>query len=229
MILIVDDDRVFSDLVSGYLCEQGYRTVVAASRGQALTAVDQSVPAVALVDLGLPDGDGLALASDLSALPDVGVIIVSGRDDPIDRVAGIESGADDYVSKPPNLRELLARVRAVDRRVRGARDRAAPAGETTLTFGDFILDTTLRQVRDEEGQIIRLTTAEYDLLDALTRNLNQAISRDQLTEHVFGRRWNPEDRGVDRLVASLRHKLNDNVDEPHILITVRGKGYQLAG
>lgn len=235
-ILIVEDDSVFTDMLATYLRAEGYSVATADCRAAALEHLERHRPDVALIDLGLPDGDGLALASDLGAQSDIGVMIVSGRNDPIDRVVGIEAGADDYISKPPNLRELLARIRAVQRRVAAVRDSAAvavgdnrAASHASLTFGAFTLDTTVRQIRTVEGDVIHLTTAEYDLLDTLTRRINQAISRDELTQAVFGRTWTPDDRGVDRLVASLRTKLNDNATDPHILITVRGKGYQLAG
>jgi two-component system, OmpR family, response regulator len=226
-VLVVDDDPEICNLLAEYLSTHGYE-VALADCGEAMRAeVERAVPAVVLLDIGLPDEDGLTLARFLRERYDCGIIMVSAADEVVDRVVGLEVGADDYIAKPFDLRELRARLKSVLRRVeaRGEKDKAAPAGDTRVAVGKCRLDLRSHQLCDGSGRDVALTAMEFDLLKALVEHPNQVLSRDQLLTLTRNRDWEPFDRSVDILIARLRRKLEDDPERPSAIRTVRGAGY----
>ena len=242
-IALLDDEPDITALLGTYLRSHGYR-VSELHRGADLTALLASdPPALVLLDLGLPGEDGLAIARRLrerDATAPLGLIIVSGRGDAVDRVVGLEIGADDYITKPFDLRELLARVKAVLRRTEGGASASAgpvaapgPGPSSSLAlpachrFAGFMLDAAARRVLGPDGNEIALTSGEFDLLAVFVRHPGRVLSRDFLLEHTRGRQAEPFDRAVDVLVGRLRKKLGDDLQQPQLLKSVRSAGYLL--
>lgn len=238
-IALLDDEPDITALLGTYLRSHGYR-VSELHRGADLMALLASdPPALVLLDLGLPGEDGLAIARRLrerDATAPLGLIIVSGRGDAVDRVVGLEIGADDYITKPFDLRELLARVKAVLRRTEGGASASAgttaapspsPAPPDCHCFAGFMLDTAARRVLAPDGNEIALTSGEFDLLVVFVRHPGRVLSRDFLLEHTRGRQAEPFDRAVDVLVGRLRKKLGDDLQQPQLLKSVRSAGYLL--
>jgi two-component system, OmpR family, response regulator len=240
-ILIVEDDPTLVDIFTQTLAQAGYATRAARDGKEMRQILDSTSIDLVLVDIGLPGEDGLVLTRFLREHTQVGVIIVTGRTDPVDRVVGIEIGADDYINKPVFPRELVARVRAVLRRINPpvangtshpAEPAATPSGEHTdagvVRFERFVFDRPRRKLRRNDGTVVRLTTGEFDLLAALISRPGEPLSRSQLMELVHGRDWNPDDRAIDQHVANLRRKLEINPNEPEIIVSIRGVGYAFA-
>ncbi|WP_064746919.1 response regulator [Lysobacter antibioticus] len=225
-LLLVDDDPDIASLLSRYLQANGFRTVSAASAAQARASLDDSVDLV-LLDLGLPDEDGLSLLRHLQGAWRGPVIVVSGRGEAVERVVGLELGADDYVAKPFDLRELLARIRSVLRRAAPA-PAPAPAAGHCLEFGGFRLDLPARRLSDAAGQEVALTTGEFELLRALAERPREVLSRDQLMNRVHGRDAGPFDRAIDVGIGRLRRKIETDPAAPQLIKSVRGAGYVLA-
>jgi DNA-binding response OmpR family regulator len=176
---------------------------------------------LAIVDLTLPDEDGLSLTRFLRERGDIGIIILTGRGQPVERAIGLELGADDYVAKPFLLRELLARIRSVLRRA-GSRPGAAPS---TIRFAGWHLDLARRTLTSAANQEVHLTDAEFALLAAFVAHPNQVLGRDRLLEIVAARRWNPYDRTVDQHISRLRRKIEADSRQPQLIKSVRGRGY----
>lgn len=228
-ILSVDDDPRISRLIGRYLGNEGYK-VYSATSGEEMRQVlaEQEVNLV-LLDVRLPDDDGFSLVKELRALPDLAIIMVTGRADPFDKVLGLELGADDYVTKPFNERELLARVRTVLRRTSQQKPLPGGALSRTLTcFAGWQLDLPAQELTSPEGARVELTTREFQLLAALVEHAPRVLSRDSILEMLVGRDWTPVDRSIDVLIGKLRKKLGDDAPHPHIIKTVRGIGYKLA-
>ena len=224
-VLVVDDDPEICNLLAEYLSTHGYE-VALADCGKAMRAeLERAVPAVVLLDLGLPDEDGLTLARFLRERYTCGIIMVTAADAVVDRVVGLEVGADDYVAKPFDLRELLARLRSVLRRVEAREARSSPSGDPRVPVGKCRLDLRSHQLADGRGREIPLTAMEFDLLKALVAHPNQVLSRDQLLTLTRNREWEPFDRSVDILIARLRRKVEDDPERPSAIRTVRGAGY----
>ena len=177
-----------------------------------------------LLDQRLPDADGLVLARELRAASDVGIIIVTGFGQPVDRIVGLEVGADDYVSKPIDLRELLARIRSVLRR-RGARPAEV---QEDLQFNGWTLDTASRTLSAPSGQPVTLTSGEFDLLRVLASHPNRVLSRDELMNALHHRDAGPYDRAIDVQVGRLRRKIEADPSQPELIKSVRGAGYLFA-
>jgi two-component system torCAD operon response regulator TorR len=238
-ILLIEDDEGVREMVADYLDAYEFEVTSVSTRAEAEDHLTKNAFDLVIVDVGLPDGDGISIARQLSQSGDLGIIILSGRTDLVDRVVGIEAGADDYVTKPVEPRELLARLRAVQRRRGTARAAhsaqasaaaAASSGQAELVrFGEYTLNPVRRTVTDQQGRPVRLTSAEQELLLALAAQINSPVHREALYQRVFDRAWRPDDRAIDRLVTTLRRKLGDNRDFPQIIMTIRGRGYQLAG
>jgi DNA-binding response OmpR family regulator len=219
LVLVVDDEPAIAELVRGYLERDGLRAVVAADGPAALAAVAAHRPAVVLLDVGLPGLDGTAVCRRLREAGDwTPVLFVTARDDEVDRVLGLELGADDYVTKPFSPRELVARVRAVLRRGRPT----LPADADRLAAGGLELDLAGRRAR-AGGRPVELTTTEFDLLAHLLRRPGRVVPREELLSHVWGYPVGTPTRTVDVHVAQVRAKLGDTVR----LRTVRGVGYAL--
>ena len=220
-ILVVDDDTEICSLLAEYLSSHGY-DVACADSGEAMrAAIARAAPALVLLDIGLPGEDGLSLARHLRERLDCGIVMITGAHAVVDRVVGLEVGADDYIAKPFDLREVLARVRSVLRRV-APRDSAPP--QARVPVGKCMLDLRSHQLSDG-GQEVSLTAMEFDLLKALVEHPNQVLSRDQLLSLTRNRDWEPFDRSVDILIARLRRKLEEDPERPSAIRTVRGTGY----
>jgi two-component system, OmpR family, response regulator len=231
-IAILDDEADITVLLANYLASQGYR-VTQLHTGVALMALMPiDPPALVLLDLGLPGEDGFSIARQLREHWHCGLIIVTGRGDAVDKVVGLEVGADDYVTKPFDLRELLARIKAVLRRVAPAEPVTATAeaapSRGTLRFAGWELDTTARRLVSPDGQDVVLTAGEFDLLCALARHPGRVLSRDFLLEQTRGRGAAPFDRTIDVQVGRLRRKLEVDAQAPQIIKSVRSAGYVLA-
>jgi len=227
-VLVVDDDRQIGELLGQFLGGQGFR-VTAVEDGTAMRRVlaEQTVDAVVL-DLMLPGEDGLSLLRVLRAAGGLPVILLTALGSEPDRVAGLELGADDYLAKPFSPRELLARLRAVLRRVGGGAPPPADEGRDGLEFAGWLLDPGRRLLRSADGVLVDLTSGEFDLLLAFLLHPQQVLSRDQLLDLARGRIAGPEDRTIDVQVGRLRRKLELNPKVPDLIKTVRGGGYVLA-
>ena len=220
-ILVVEDDESIGQTVSTSLQSHGYLVQWCMDGASATTAVEATVPDLVLLDAGLPDIDGFEVCRRVRATSAMPVLFLSARDGEIDRIIGLELGADDYVTKPFSPRELVARVKAILRR--GAVTGEVSAAATLLRVGDdFEVDLNRREVR-RRGEIVALATREFDLLAFLTRNQGLALSRQQLLDGVWGADWYGDDRTVDVHVRQLRKKLTDDLP----LATVWGIGYRL--
>lgn len=225
-ILVVDDDADIRLLLGDYLRREGYE-VAAVEDGTTMDAwLEDNEPDLLILDLMLPGEDGLALARRLRKRSQVPIVMISARGDDVDRIVGLEVGADDYLSKPFNPRELLARIRAVLRR-QGQPAAPAPAqpdADDVLSFADYRLDTARRELT-RDGQPIPLTSGELDLLQILARNPNRVLDRDRLLDLLKGYERSPFDRSIDVQVARLRAKIEPDTKRPRFIRTVWGKGY----
>jgi two-component system OmpR family response regulator len=224
-ILIVDDQQEICDVVQEYLTGEGYRVSTAHDGTGMRRVMSQSQIDLVILDLMLPGEDGLTLARLLRSESGIGIIILTGRGETVDRIIGLEMGADDYLPKPFHLRELLARVKAVLRR---AQDRTGDSPHPTRSLAHIAgwnLDLSSRELLSPNGEEVRLTTGEFDLLAAFVNNANQVLSRDRLLDLARNREAGPFDRTIDVQVGRLRRKLEDDPQNPSMIKTVRGSGY----
>lgn len=228
-IVVVDDNPVICGLIDRYLTREGYR-VSTAGGGEAMRDVLATDPAdLIILDLSMPEEHGFSILTELRKQSDVGVIILTGSESDIDQVVGLELGADDYVSKPADLRQLLARVRSLLRRTKAASGAdTASAGGDVVTFDGWRLDPTARQLISPDGVEVRLTTAEFDLLAAFAGSANRVLNRDQLLDMTQNRDWSPYDRSIDNSISRLRQKIEADPKNPKLIKTVRGVGYVFA-
>jgi DNA-binding response OmpR family regulator len=215
-IVVVDDEPNIADLVDLYLAREGFRVLKTDTGEAGLQAVKQHRPRLVVLDVGLPDVDGLEVCKRLRATSQIPVIFLTARDSEVDRVLGLELGGDDYLTKPFSPAELVARVKAVLRRVDGG-----PAPEVTQA-GDVAIDAGRREVR-VAGEPVEFTTKEFDLLRYLAERPGLALSRQQILDGVWGYDWYGDARTVDVHIAQVRKKLGDTVE----ITTVRGVGYRL--
>jgi DNA-binding response OmpR family regulator len=223
-IVVVDDEPDVRESLAEYLALQGFH-VTEADGAPALRRIVAGTEPVDLVllDLRMPGEDGLSLARWLREHAKAGVIMITGSSDTVDRIAGLEVGADDYIAKPFDLREVLARVRSVIRRV--AAMPAEPAKVEEVRFGRFILDLAANRLATDSGETVVLTSMEFDLLKAFATHPNRVLSRDQLLDLAHGRSSEPFDRSIDIRITRLRRKIEADPDTPQIIKTVRGAGY----
>jgi two-component system, OmpR family, response regulator len=226
-IAVLDDEPDITQLIARYLGAQGFRVSQLHRGGELLRLMHDDAPALVLLDLGLPGEDGFAIARQLREHHRCGLVIVSGRGDAVDKVVGLEVGADDYVTKPFDLRELLARIRAVLRRVEPAQPvaAAAPCG---FRFAGFTLDAGARCVTDRADGELELTGGEFDLLVTFCKHAGRVLSRDFLLDATRGREAGPFDRTIDVQVGRLRRKLEAQAEGTALIKSVRGAGYLLA-
>jgi two-component system, OmpR family, response regulator len=232
-ILVVDDDRRLCSFLVRFLSREGY-AIVPAHDGQAMRrAVADAVFDLVILDLALPQGeDGMTLARRLRAQYDTPLIVLSGKDTTIDKVVCLELGADDYVTKPFEPRELLARIRTVLRRATG---RAEPVGSSptfrsanVLTFRGWRLDLDRRELFSPDEQAVALTSREFELLAALACRPGRVLSREQILDIVANRHWTPYDRSIDVLIGKIRRKLRDHAPATRLIKTIRGVGYMFS-
>ncbi len=223
-ILIVDDDAGIRELLADYLGQQGYAVATAGDGREMARHLQEQLPALVVMDLMLPGEDGLALTRQLKAAHGLPVIMLSARGEDVDRIVGLEVGADDYLPKPFNPRELLARIRAVLRRGEAQADKAPPE---QAGFGPFRLDLAAQRLT-RDGQEIPLTQAEFSLLKIFVEHPNRALSRDQIMDWLKGFERDPFDRSIDVRVTRLRKKIEDDPANPAYIRTVWGQGYLFA-
>lgn len=234
-ILIVDDDREIRTLLASYLEKQGARCTLASNGREMREALQENRIDLIVLDLMLPGEDGLTLCRNLRGMAgreaNIPILMLTARGDDMDRILGLEMGADDYVSKPFIPRELYARIRAILRRTRSLPPSmgadALPAAKM-LRFDHWLLDTTARHLVDEAGAIVALSGAEYRMLAVFLAHPHRILNRDQLMELTQGREVDVFDRSIDLLVSRVRTRLGDNAREPRIIKTVRSEGYILA-
>jgi two-component system, OmpR family, response regulator len=224
-ILIVDDQQEICDVVQEYLTGEGYRVSTAHDGAGMRRVLSQSPADLVILDLMLPGEDGLTLARALRGESGIGIIILTGRGETVDRIIGLEMGADDYLPKPFHLRELLARVKSVLRRVHSRTGDSPQPTRSRARFAGWTLDLSSRELLSPAGQEVRLTTGEFDLLAAFVNNANQVLSRERLLDLARNREAGPFDRTIDVQVGRLRRKLEDDPQNPTLIKTVRGSGY----
>lgn len=217
-IVVIEDDAHIADLVDLYLRKDGFRVLLARDGDEGLALIAREPPIFVILDVGLPGGrNGFDICREIRAKDDIPVLFLTARDDEVDRVLGLELGADDYLVKPFSPRELVARVRAILRRTEHA-----PRQPENVSLGDLEVDLRRREVL-QAGTVVALTTREFDLLGFMVQNLGLALTRQQLLDAVWGAGWYGDERTVDVHVAQLRKKLGDAL----LLATVWGVGYRL--
>ena len=224
-ILVVDDDREIRDLLGRFLAKHGYRVEEAADGRAMQKALSDWRIDLIVLDLMLPGEDGLSLCRQLRASSNIPVIMLTAMGEDIDRIVGLEIGADDYVAKPFNPRELLARIKAVLRRARELPAASDSPGEATLRFAGWRLDTAARTVTAPDGTAVELTAGEFELLVALTEHARRVLSREQLLDLTRGSDAAPFDRSIDVQVSRLRRKIEVDPAKPDLIKTLRNGGY----
>ena len=227
-LLIVDDDKELCSLLSKFLSRHGYRVSVAHNGSEMASILEASRVNLVILDLMLPGEDGLVLCRRLRATSTLPIIMLTAISDETDRIIGLEMGADDYLAKVPNPRELLARVRAVLRRAGPPEARASADQKRILEFAGWRLDVTHRQLFSAKNALVPLRAGEFDLLLALAERPQRVLSRDQLLDLSRGRSANVFDRSIDVQISRLRRKIEPDPKEPTLIKTVRSGGYILA-
>lgn len=234
-ILVVDDHREIRDALAKYLAKQGYRITVAESAAVARRALEAAAIDLAVIDIMMPGEDGLSLTRDLRSKGDLPVILLTAVAEETDRIVGLELGADDYVTKPFNPRELLARIKAVLRRAQSlppqrpvAGSEAGQGGSERLRFAEWILDFDRRELLRSDGTAVPLSTGEFLLLGVFLRHPRRVLSRDQLLDLTRGRTAQPFDRAVDNQISRLRRKIEADPKRPKLIVTHWGGGYAFA-
>lgn len=224
-ILVVDDDTVICNILNRYLGAAGYRVKTASNGEEMYQRIKVQNPDLVILDLKMPGKHGLELARELRRNSDVGIIILTGSEESVDKIVGLELGADDYIPKPFDERELLARVRSVLRRVMQT---ATPdsSEKSVARFSDWTLDLAAHELRSPAGKEVRLTSYEFQILETLVRKANRVLSRESIMENLTGRDWIPSDRSVDVLIGKLRKKIEDDPHKPGLIKTIRGAGYK---
>ncbi len=226
-ILVVDDDELTRQVLSSYFENEGYDVLCAATAEEAENLLTHGTVDLILLDIRMPGKDGLTLTRELRAKSETGIILVTGSQDEVDRLIGLECGADEYVTKPFNPREILARAKNLIRRVRLCQQAklADNSNNNLKAFDRWKLNPARRQLIDEQQTIVQLTEGEFQLLKSLMDHAGHIMSRDQILDQIRNREWVPTDRTVDVLIGRLRRKLGDNSAEPRLILTVHGVGY----
>lgn len=226
-IAVVDDHRDIRDLVGKYLSQHGYRISLAESGAALRRLLEKSAPDLVVLDVMMPGEDGLAICRQLRSTTDLPIILLTAMTEETDRIVGLEVGADDYVGKPFNPRELLARIKAVLRRVNSLPPRKGEIGAKLVRFDRWTLDTGRRELTGADGVALPLSTAEYRLLAAFLDHPGVVLSREQLLDLTVGRNADPFDRSIDNQVSRLRKKIEADPKSPALIKTHWGGGYSL--
>lgn len=225
-ILVVDDDPRILRLVGHYLQREGYSVRMATCAREAREQLSRLPPDLIILDIGLPGEDGFTFAREIRSQSTIPIIMLTGRSETVDKVVGLELGADDYLTKPFEERELLARIRSLLRRCRVPRP--SSSGTSGIArFGGWRLDLTRQELYSPTGENVYLTSHEFRLLEAFVLHPNRVLSRDALMDRIAGRDWNPLDRSIDVLIAKLRKKIESNPAQPTLIKAIRGEGYKL--
>ena len=229
-ILVVDDDAEVRTLLRRCFELEGYEVAEAKDGAEMRARMQAHSTNLITLDLKLGGEDGLALAREIRATDNVPIVMITGKDDPIDRIVGLELGADDYIVKPFHLREVLARVRAVLRRYdHASHHRTKSSGglvdQQVFAFDRFRLHPSRREVLGADGAVLELTTAEFNMLQMFVERPSRVLSRDNIMDLLKGHDWSPLDRSIDALVGRLRKKIEADSDHPRLIKTVRGVGY----
>ena len=227
-VLVVDDDAEIRNLLREYLEKNGYRVTTVADGKGMWAALEPGRVHIVVLDLMLPGEDGLTLCRNLRARSAVPVIMLTARGEETDRIVGLEMGADDYLAKPFNPRELLARIKSVLRRSRALPDNLQPETASTIRFAGWALDLAARNLVSPAGVVVALSGTEFRLLSIFLAHPNRVLNRDQLIDLMLSRDASPFDRSIDVQVSRLRHRLGEDAKEPAIIKTVRGEGYVLS-
>lgn len=235
-VLVVDDEPRIRTMLRRYLVEEGFKVSDAADGAAMRSALERETIHIVLLDLMMPGEDGLSLARHIRQRSEIPIIMLTGKGDLIDRVVGLEAGADDYIVKPFELREILARIRTVMRRVSPRTASEVPVSSTAaevavgkiFMFDGWRLDLIRRELLRPTGDVVPLTAGEFELLRVFVHHPNRVLSRDQLMDLVKGREWAAYDRAVDTQVVRLRRKIEPDPSSPTLIKTVRGAGYIFA-
>ena len=226
-IIICDDERDLREMLQEYLEKRGFGVRLAGNADELETRIEEATPDLILLDINLPGRDGLTMLRTLRADSDIAVVMLTASGETIDRIVGLEMGADDYLGKPVDLRELEARIKAVLRRRTATAAPAKPAsvaGER-VAFGDFILDLDGAKLFSADEEEVPITAMEFSLLKLFAENRGRVLNRDQILEKAHDRSWDPYDRSIDIRISRLRRKIEKNPQKPEIIRTARGIGY----
>ena len=226
LIYVCDDELDLREMVSEYMCERGFSAKAYEGGAALLDAIGRTPPALAILDVNMPGMDGISVLREVRARHDIPVIMLTAAAETVDRIVGLEMGADDYIGKPVDLRELEARVKTVLRRT--VSQNAATASQDNkgrVAFGPHQLDLDQARLFGEDGNEIAITAMEFQLMKTFQANRNRILNRDQLLEQAHDRGWEPFDRSIDLRISRLRHKIERNPQKPEIIRTVRGLGY----
>ena len=222
-ILIVEDEPITREQLVSYFEEEGFRVSSTGSGNEVQNIIDNTDVILVLLDIKLPGKDGLTLTREIRINSDVGIILVTSKQEQIDRLLGLESGADDYVTKPFDPRELLSRSRNLIRRVQ--LQQSQRKRNHIRNFGEWVLDLNKRELTSPDGEAIQLSAGEYQLLLAFMEKAGEVMNRDELMNRIRNREWFPDDRYIDVLVGQLRKKLGERASTARIIATIHGTGY----
>ncbi len=225
-ILIVDDDARLCKVLDRYLTSAGYQVKTANNGEEMHKSIKTRTPDIVILDLQLPGKHGLELAMEIRRDSEIGIIILTGTGDKFDEIVGLESGADDYLLKPVEERDLLARVRALCRRLETTSDNVDKKNKSIAKFSGWTMDFDAYELISPTGESISVTSYEFQILATLVQNSNRVLSRDQIMVSITGRDWVSNDRSVDVLMGKLRKKIERDPHNPSMIKTIRGAGYK---
>lgn len=225
-ILVCDDELDVREMVQEYLSKRGFKVSMASSSDELRTVMSVNTIDLIILDINMPREDGLTTLRSLRIDNQTPVVMLTAAGEVVDRIIGLEMGADDYLGKPVDLRELEARIKAVLRRKQTAEPQKAGTEKTGIAnFGDFVLDIEAAKMHGPDGDEVALTAMEFNLLKAFAENKGRVLNRDQILEQAHDRTWDPFDRSIDIRISRLRRKIEKNPEKPAIIKTVRGIGY----
>lgn len=226
-IIVCDDEPDLREMLQEYLEKRGYSVAIAGDAEALKAEIENAEPDLLLLDINMPGEDGLSVLRSLRVTSDLPVVMLTAAGETIDKIVGLEMGADDYLGKPVDLRELEARIKAVLRRrvVSQPAPVADRSNNKTVKFGDFTLDLEAAKLFSAEGEDVPLTAMEFRLLKLFAENRSRVLNRDQILEQAHDRSWDPFDRSIDIRISRLRRKIEKNPQKPNIIRTVRGIGY----
>jgi len=224
-VVVVDDEADLREMIAAYLGKHGFVVTGVGDARELYALLNDTLPDLLILDVNLPGDDGFAIARRLRAHSDVPIIMLTGAGDTVDRVVGLELGADDYVTKPFDLRELRARIQSVLRRTNHPSDSRPGSSAKGVRFGQLVLDLEGHRLLQPDGTELPITAMEFDLLAAFARNPNRVLSRDRLLDLAHNRDSEPFDRSIDIRIARIRRKVERDPEKPQVIKTMRGAGY----